>query len=330
MKYFISYIDEEFLEAFFNLKPTDMEADGEEVEIWRHWKNFLQNKTDIDYTGKINFVDLAYESLMTQIFNDRLQGDNYLQINSGKLEKTSAKELVTEATKPTFIFRNNLQNPELTEANTGICCITGATFYEKWQHYFKPRSFAVSKNPINNRLEKWSDLFFTYRYPSNAFVIVDNYVLSYEPNIKHNLLRLLKEVLYTSKFVKTEIDMIIVCENFYKEIDDREVGIDKLYKEITGYLRNASFLNVNLCIVKAKYHDRIILSNNFVITSGNSFNYFRYDGTTALPENTTLKLTPLTCDYSSIETYKAQLSNIIDQSTNFKGTKKNRLLKLFS
>jgi hypothetical protein len=38
-------------------------------------------------------------------------------------------------------------------------------------------------------------------------------------------------------------------------------------------------------------------------------------------------LTPFTHDYSFIDTYGAELSEIIENSEEYKGTKRNRLLK---
>ena len=330
MRYFMSYLDAEFLEDFFKQKPTNVESDGEELEIWRHWLRFIRDKSDIDLTVTVDSTDLSYNintAFTRELIDGYLQGKEHISINSKKLDSVTARDLVVNSEKPTFIFRNKLQNAEITEEKTGFCCIDGTSFFEKWQHYFKAKSYAISKSTVPNQLEKWSDLFLDYRYPSNAFVIVDNYIFNYKPNINNNLLKIIKEILQSSKNVKTEIDLIIVSEHFYKENGENEVSIDKLHNEIIRYLRNFSILNVNLCLVKAKYHDRLILSNYFVMDSGNSFNYFGSDGSTVLNQNTHLSLTPLTSDYSKINAYKNELSDIIEQSQEYKGTKKNRLLK---
>lgn len=329
----MSYIDDVFLDDFFKQKPTDIESAGDELEIWRDWLRFVRYKTDIDLAVTINTEDLAYNinsSITRELIDDYLQGGSHIKINTKKLERSQAKDLVVNSHKPTFIFRNNLPNAEITEEKTGFCCITGASFFEKWQHFFKAKTFSISKNTTQNQLSKWSDLFAEYRYPSNAFVIADNYIFSYKPNIKNNLLKILKELLNSAKQVTTEIDLIIIGEGFYKErdSDNEDISIDKLHREVTKYLRDElKFYNFNLCIVKAKYHDRLILSNYFVINSGNSFNYFNYDDVTVLPQNTRLSLTPFTHDYSFIDTYGAELSEIIENSEEYKGTKRNRLLK---
>lgn len=335
MRYFMSYIDDGFLDDFFKQKPTDMESESDELDIWRDWLSFVRNKTDIDLTTSINTKDLAYNinsSITRELIDDYFQGKPHITINTKKLETTSAKALVLNSQKPTFIFRNDLENIEITEAKTGFCYITGTCFFEKWRHYFKTKTYSISKNTTQNQLFKWSDLFVPYRYPSNAFVIVDNYIFSNKPNIKNNLLKILKELLMPTKQVSTEIDLIIIAESFYKEVNSNgsEISIDKLYKDVIKYLReDLKLYNFNLCIVKAKYHDRLILSNYFVINSGNSFNYFNYDDVTILPQNTRLSLTPFTYDYSFIDTYKDELSKIIENCEEFKGNKQNRLLKLF-
>ncbi len=332
MKYFMSYIDDAFLDAFFKQKPTDMESTGEELEIWRNWLRFVRHKTDIDLTVTLNTEDLTYNinsSITRELIDGYLQGSSYIKINTKKLERSQAKDLVVNSHKPTFIFRNSLKNDEITEENTGFCCITGTTFFEKWQHFYKAKTFSISKNTTQNQLSKWGDLFAEYRYPSNAFVIADNYIFSYKPNIKNNLLKILKELLNSAKQVTSEIDLIIISESFYKENGSTEISIDKLHREVTKYLRDdLKFYNFNLCIVRAKYHDRLILSNYFVINSGNSFNYFNYDDVTVLPQNTRLSLTPFTYDYSFIDTYCTELSEIVENSEEYKGTKQNRLLKL--
>lgn len=329
MKYFMSYIDDAFLDDFFKQKPTDIESAGDELEIWRDWLRFVRYKTDIDLAVTINTEDLAYNinsSITRELIDDYLQGGSHIKINTKKLERSQAKDLVVNSHKPTFIFRNNLPNSEITEEKTGFCCITGASFFEKWQHFFKAKTFSISKNTTQNQLSKWSDLFAEYRYPSNAFVIADNYIFSDKDKIKKNLIAILKELLISSKKVCTEIDLIIVSGQVYKE-GYNDVSLDKIYKEVIKHLRDALFLNVNLCIVKAKYHDRLILSNYFVINSGNSFNYFNYDDVTVLPQNTRLSLTPFTHDYSFIDTYGVELSEIIENSEEYKGTRRNRLLK---
>ncbi len=331
MRYFMSYLDEDFLEDFFKQKPTDVESDGEELEIWRHWLRFIREKTDIDLTVTVDSTDLSYNintAITRELINDYLQGKQHISINTKRLDSYTARDWVLNSSKPTYIFRNKIQNAEITEEKTGFCFIDGISFFEKWQHYFKPKSYAISKSSVPNQLTKWGDLFLDYRYPSNAFVLVDNYIFSNKLNINNNLLKIIKEILQPSKRVNTEIDLIIIGEQFYKESNREDVSVDKIYNDISRYLRDNLILNVNLCIVKAKYHDRLILSNTFVINSGNSFNYFSYDNYTILPQNTHLSLTPLAFDYSKINTYKNELSDIIEQSQEYKGIKRNRLLKL--
>lgn len=330
MRHFMSYIDDAFLEDFFKQKPTDIESAGDELDIWRDWLRFVRHKTDIDLTIKSKIEDLAYDvnaSLTKQLIDDYYQGKQHISLNTNKLENSTARDLVLNSAKPTFIFRNDLPNSEITEEKTGICCINGASFFDKWVHYYKSKAYSISKLVTQNQLEKWGDLFAHYRYPSNAFVIADNYIFTHKSNIKNNLLKIIKELLLSSKRVCTEIDLIIIAEQFYKE-DNDDVSLEKLYREVTKHLRDALFLNVNLCIIKAKYHDRLILSNYFAINSGNSFSYFNYDAVTILPQNTRLSLTPYSHDYSYIDTYKAELLDIIEHCEDYKGTKRNRLLKM--
>jgi hypothetical protein len=330
MRHFMSYIDDAFLTDFVKLKPTDIESAGDELEIWRDWFRFVREKTDIDLATNLKVEDLAYDvnsSLTKQLIDDYYQGKEHIKINTNRLENCTAKDLVLNSDKPTFIFRNELKNTEITEEKTGFCCINGESFYKKWQHYFKSKAYSISKINTENQLQKWSDLFINYQYPSNAFLIADNYIFSYKPNIPNNLLKLLKELLKLSKNVKGEIDLIIIADEFYKDQNKIEVDIEDLHKQVERYLRDWSFINVNLCIVKAKYHDRLIMSNYFIVNSGNSFNYFNY-GATILPQNTRLSITPYTHDYSYVHTYKDELSTIIEESIVFTGTKRNRLLKM--
>lgn len=328
MRHFMSYIDDAFLEDFFKQKPTDIESAGDELDIWRNWFLFVQHKTDIDLTIKSTIEDLAYDvnsSLIKRLIDDYYQGKTHIAINTNKLDNSTARDLVLNSDKPTFIFRNELLNNEITEEKTGICCINGASFFDKWAHYHKSKAYSISKTITQNQLEKWGDLFAHYRYPSNAFVIADNYIFSFKPNIRNNLFRILSELLNGTKRINS-VDLIIITDEFYKE-NEIHVNLDKIYNQVERYLRDWGFLNVNLCIIKAKYHDRLILSNYFALNSGNSFNYFKYDDSIQI-QNTRLSLTPHTHDYSYIDTYKSELLDIIEQCQDYKGTKRNRLLKM--
>ena len=107
----MSYIDDGFLDDFFKQKPTDIESEGDELDIWRDWLSFVRNKTDIDLTTSINTKDLAYNinsSITKELIDDYFQGKPHITINTKKLETTSAKDLVLNSQKPTFIFRNEI------------------------------------------------------------------------------------------------------------------------------------------------------------------------------------------------------------------------------
>ncbi len=342
MKYFMSYIDDAFLDDFFKQKPTDIDSDSDELDIWRDWLSFVRNKTDIDLAITLSSEDLKKSlennSLLFSLLNENQQGGSktHIAVKTNKLEKSTAKDLVLNSEKPTFIFRNNLPNTEITEEKTGFCCINGACFFDKWRFLTKIETKLITKHLTPIRMRSWSELSI-WRHPINAIVICDNYILSDQRNINYNLLPLLKELLPThSLSIQTEIDIdiTIISSVFYKDFSTGiQLTATEISRKITQDLNRANISNFNLTIAKVNeqrlIHARDVFTNYFELSSDHSFSYFDRNGNVILPADAILTKKP-SINADNIEKRKIRLATIkqlIDNSIEYSGSKNNRLFK---
>jgi hypothetical protein len=160
--------------------------------------------------------------------------------------------------------------------------------------------------------------------------------MTFQPAIESNLFHVLKSLI-TNTVSSYPIHLSILTSKFYcRKETIEEVTIEEAYKLINDYLKiKLRLAHFDFTLVKTNmsdFHDRQIYTNYYVVKSGNSFNYFHYNGNSVLRSSTTIDVQPWTGENGGFfygETYEStlrELKRIIQNATVFIGSKKNRLL----
>ena len=115
-------------------------------------------------------------------------------------------------------------------------------------------------------------------------IINDKYCLTSEVGIRENIIPIVQNLSPTIKNLIIFIGRPKIGETF---------DIKKTYEFLVTSLQENNIL-ANLTIYSSGYthHDRFILTNNFIIKSGDSFDYFNGNNT-CKTKGTTLSITPI-------------------------------------
>ena len=128
-------------------------------------------------------------------------------------------------------------------------------------------------------LSTWNDLA-KFQFPTSDLLILDQYILSDEVSIENNLLPLL-EVLSIKAFCR--INVII-----YTKVNDGHLTFDQIKSKIRNAISGSTNVKCNLTLVRyldqrgapssQAEHDRTILTSYSRYYSGDTFNYWKSDG----------------------------------------------------
>lgn len=209
-----------------------------------------------------------------------------------------------------------------------------------------------------NESKGWKDLIKINPKLCNSMILIDNYIFSHSNTIdqKDNLLKILDillpqslnaDITFHISIFTSDIDWDIKWQVESDEKIDKMSKIDKFYqmlaKSIERLRPNLCFL---LCVFKCQlneFHDRILVTNNFYISSGGGFDLIRKDGKSDKMTTTNIVYPYLNCSakwvnsaYSNVISNAAsvynskRLTKLKNESdrTAYLGNKINRLLKM--
>lgn len=145
------------------------------------------------------------------------------------------------------------------------------------EHLFKGNGFLLKKN--NFYEERFLQFENTLKYPCNAIIMIDPYILLKTEDIDENIPSLF-DVLLPNK--RLEMTCHLSIFSMVSENGDNSNGqkkYDKIYNLIKALRKGLCFDLTIYAIGKAEdFHSRMIITNNALLQAPDGFNVFRKDG----------------------------------------------------
>lgn len=235
----------------FNFPKEELKSD-ENLMLWFR-KNFTQGVEESEITFGDPFPEKPLKSNSTSTFNSRQLSSVYL------LEDESVSKL------------KNTGSVMIGEVGEEIETLH-KLFFQQGDYLFD-KTWKIGADSFN----KWADLE-PFSLPLTDIVIVDPYVLRSMDDCKINLIPYLKSLV---KNTKTKIDVVIYT-NREDCLEYSEIAplIKKGIKQVTGVKPHLTVITYTdrRGVPSRGEHDRTILMNYKRIKSGDTFNYFKADG----------------------------------------------------
>ncbi len=279
-----SYIDTEFSKYFFklllNAKPY-----SKELEIVQKTQEYFMN-TDLNFMSDVlsmlkDFEQKEQEFLKLVFFNKLTtgRGSNELNFKITRPFNLLRKKNVYKQLKLPFasFWINNKTKYSLEEYenNNPYLFFNAENIQSKYSLIDVIKKWIVTPNPNSDNpsyLMDWSEIG---KYKHNYFdiIISDRYCLNDEVSIKENIPYIIKNLSSNHKIIKNVL-IFVREENVISE------NLEKAHKIIVKELSDMNIHNFNLKIYGSKNtgHDRVIITNSFYLSSGDSFNYFNNKG----------------------------------------------------
>ena len=260
-------IDFSILVDFFVSKPFDILEGGtiEEQNYWNSLAHFLKSGSNVEI---INFD--SSNLIVLPLLNNLTTGRNQTTIkindhNTKPYKNTFSTKnifticfLVEQDEKEILKYKKN--NPFVIAFNQEYISI-----WKKVSRVNQKKTLPVRENAMVG-IQKMSD-FETIFVKASDIIIFDNYILDLNL-IESNLINLLETI---NQYSNEHLNVLIISNQYTAKPSLKEcynVLLDKI---------NTKKIPLNLCIAytmsKLKEHDRHIITNDFRIKSGDSFNF---------------------------------------------------------
>lgn len=175
----------------------------------------------------------------------------------------------------TLILTNKEQEWFEKAEEKGAICMATASYENKIRDFIELSHFRMD---LSEDFKGWDFFDFCQKTPFNFIMINDNYILSDKMNQKmdKNIIQLLKQMLKNRK-IETKIKVFTKDFNPDKPGTPDQVNQaalkkhNKLNSALGNYKKSIQTINNNLP-TGHDLHDRVILSNYFMIDSGKGFN----------------------------------------------------------
>lgn len=150
----------------------------------------------------------------------------------------------------------------------------------KKSYLFKDCGWAAQKDEYKN----WAEILRSKEYrlsDCNSMIIIDNYILKNDLVIENNLFPILKELLPPELDKRIEFHLSIITEKTKDDQDSKyfQGKYSFIKKKIEGLFPNLK-LQFDLYIQEGKgeFHDRVIITNNTMISSEGGFDLINRNG----------------------------------------------------
>ena len=265
-------IDQEVLEKFINDRPSTVAF--EDIESHQQWNSFfLFLKSGSNVQLSADDIDLA--SPINIFLNILTTGRNGTKLSLSKFKKPHKDKLPKSIDVQTLFFLNeNRTKCERLKKKNGLSFYSIDDYILGWRKLnFNFKSAIYSANKQDNRFKSWS-IINEYVEAISDIVLIDAYIFSDQSLLESNLYRIIESL---GKRLLNKVNLTIVSYS-----DSRTpINIEAKYKALRDFFEQMN-LAINLSIVLTKQsnkqHDRAIITNYFMINSGDSFNYFNSKG----------------------------------------------------
>ncbi|MFD1315245.1 hypothetical protein [Namhaeicola litoreus] len=329
-----SYIDEKYLEHYFrSLLGSERfsEKSNQLEQIWSFFKSKSDLFFDKELSSFLENVDPPLRNVILPLINQLTTGrQNTIIYQNEKNTFRNLKNIniYSKLNYPfaTFWLGNQYNyTPEKYKENNPYHFLTNENDMDEWKSYSNSRTFYVNPKKTqhgNDILKSWGQLKRFHHYPHDL-IINDKFCLKSDVGIRENIVPIVENL---SPQVKNFIIFIGIPEP-----KDR-FNLNQTYDLLVSLFKERG-LNPNILIfISAKtHHDRFILTNSFLIKSGDSFDYFNAKNTFKT-RGTTLSITPVfNSNKTEIQEYISLHREIMRSAhTPYAGTKSKNLLDLFN
>lgn len=290
-----TYITLDFLQTFFEAEPKIFLLEND--QIWLQMYHLLA-KADFQ-----RYLDVLPEELVKQSQKDKLgiHSKELLKIlvdhyySDRRLDIKELKEC--RHIEPfSYIFSKSDKN---SYKNLGYYSCDSYSEKVQINLLLKKKTLSISKVKEINRLKNWDELN-RYVLPFHSMIVADNYLLTEISSVSKYLKTLLSNNKHVTHLTLVA-NLLINKDNKRRNGDNNEVIIEKRQKAENSFneiCKNLIELNVKVSIIlfnhSNEFHDRIIITNCQILTSGNSLhNYFYINGTSKLNSPTLLSIASL-------------------------------------
>ena len=169
---------------------------------------------------------------------------------------------------------------------------------DNYQRFINSVSYDIvkitnSSNQLN--LDSWESLRSNL-LPINSIIICDQYFFSYEASFIPNAIGLIDSLLGNIQIENTKVDITIFFKLYFSQT---RVSLKKFHEKIISEIikrkENLKY-KINLTLVQTElewYHDRKIITNSYLIETGNSFSFYDRTGKIKLNGITNFEFYPV-------------------------------------
>lgn len=265
-------LDIEVLKKFMLDRPNTLAfEDIESHEQWNDFYRFIKSGTNLELA--IDNINL--NSPIISLINNLTTGRNGTSFKQVKLKRFHKDKLPNGFNIQTLFFLNNSkEQADKLKKKNGLAFSSIGSYSEDWRILnFNCKSSVFSIFKERDNFKTWEKIE-EYVYAITDMVIIDAYIFSDSSLLKSNLYRIIDVI---GKNVPNKINLTIVSYSDYRT----PINIEEKYEDLREFI-NKNKLAINLSIVLTKQsnkqHDRAILTNYFMISSGDSFNYYNSRG----------------------------------------------------
>jgi hypothetical protein len=284
---FVTYLDYEFINKWYKLKPDQT---SEDFDIWKDVFRFCQNRCQIVYLSRRQVHHSNNGNILLRYVygSCSVVNENVIFIDDNPLDKLTKHPF-------TLAFTDG-ELPEHIKNDVEILKLNGDNLFSIWSKLWgtTEKLFTKDKNSPGI-LRSWSDLggFFI---KSNRYVIIDPFVLQNDSRLSNNLVELL-EVLLDSLEGDSKItaEILIVVHDVGESNLGYKAKLEQLSSKIKDLLSKPNIdLTILRCRNKNEIHERHIISRYYDIHFGNSLNVFSSDDQLWISNPVSVTIKPLT------------------------------------
>lgn len=331
MDRFETYAESKFIVDLCETKPNDDLS--EEFDEWKKIFNIIAKKSNLCIDSKDELYNKYSENpIVRNLIKTTQGGGSKLLVDKGRFDKIVSDKLDLKKTSkacPIFCLSESKKN-----YNTGVFIANSKNYLEE---FGKVTRESYSKSVSKNETEfSWSNLLDNHP-PLNSLIIADPYLMK-DSYFDKNLFPILDKLIPNKNFEETfHITLITGSQaNVSPNL------INEKYENIKNFIGSKiSDFKLGLYVVDQgrglgkKFHERILITNYFYITSGKGFNLFNVDET--ITEDAILTWSSI-CTSDNLQTRKKELLKLLGYVSkchnNFPsmpqiiGDKQNRLLNI--
>ena len=303
MATFQTFLDTEFIDRLTRAKPdSEGLVRDDKQRLWDDIVDFLQHETNvvIDENGS-DLERVVVTHPLIRYFMDRPEGTE-CEFRPGISRQRDSVNPNPEASEPwrLHLFQSGDGHPAVLSELRRAIYLNFEELEYRWPHLSKQRNLNVREESGDHSIGCWSDLEQAHvPHITSGIVMSDRYMLA-SKNSRHNVLDLLAALVVDnggSQPNAVPVHILLIADKAqvkpgvkrcHRELEE---GLrERLHKDPPGVVFQLSLVATSL----KDYHDRHIFTNYAFLTSGDSFDYFEYEGdeVAAVRKNTVLQVHP--------------------------------------